>query len=145
MSAHNYSGHVYFAACGKYVKIGFTTQKPAKRIASLPGNVKVPVDFDPADTIWLMHSISGCVMRDESRLHGLFLQHHAGRGEWFNLTPTLLEQLVNLQYVTYTEQLLAARRARADLRRAGIAAYSRPIDGKPGHGPIGLRLLDAAS
>lgn len=141
MSAHSHSGTVYFAACGKYVKIGFTTQPPAKRIASLPGKVKVPVDFDRADTVWLMHAIPGCVMRDESRLHSLFLRHHA-EGEWFNLTPALLEQLVGLQYVTYREELLAFRRARADLRRMGIDARAH---GKPGHGPIGLHLLDRAA
>ncbi|MDF1603359.1 hypothetical protein [Nocardioides sp. YIM 152315] len=83
-------------------------------------------------------------MRDESRLHGLFLRHHA-EGEWFNLTPAFLEQLTGLEYVTYREERLAFRRARADLRRMGINAYSRPWGGKPGHGPIGLRLLDEAS
>lgn len=143
MSAHSHSGHVYFAACGKYVKIGFTSQVVKKRIASLPGKIKLPADFDRADTVWLMHSIPGCVMRDESRLHGLFLRHHA-EGEWFNLTLAFIAQLADLEYLTYREERLAMRRARADLRRAGIAAYARPADGKPGHGPVGLRLLDEA-
>lgn len=141
MSAHSHSGSVYFAACGKYVKIGFTSKPPAKRIASLPGKVKVPADFDRADTIWLMRSIPGCVMRDESRMHSLFLRHHA-EGEWFNLTPSFLAQLTGIQYVTYHEERRAMRRARADLRRMGFDAYSRPQDGKPGHGAIGLRLLE---
>lgn len=140
MSAYAHSGAVYFAACGKYVKIGFTTQSSAKRIKSLPGRIRVPADFDAADSIWLMHSIPGCVMRDESRLHGLFLRHHA-EGEWFNLTPTFLEQLTGLDYVTYREERLSLRRARAQLRRIGFDAYARTQE-KPGHGPIGLRLLD---
>lgn len=142
MSAFSHSGRVYFAACGKYVKIGFTTQPPAKRIASLPGKVKVPIDFDRADTIWLMHAIPGCVMRDESRLHTLFLRHHA-EGEWFNMTPAFLTQLTGLQYVTYLEERLAVRRARADLRRMGFNAYAQP-SAKPSHGAIGLLLLGEA-
>jgi len=116
MSAYIHRGHVYFAAAGKYVKIGYTSQPVQKRIASLPGKVAVPDDFDPADTIWLMRAIPGCVIRDERRLHGLFA-HHSAIGEWFHLTPALLDQLERLQYVTYKQTLLNLRRARAEIRR----------------------------
>lgn len=143
MSAYSHSGSVYFAACSKYVKIGYTSQSVEKRIASLPGRIKVPADFDRADTIWLMRSIPGCVMRDESRIHSLFLRHHA-EGEWFNLTPAFLNQLTGLEYVTYQEERLGMRRARADLRQDGFDAYARS-GSKPGHGPIGLRVLDGAA
>lgn len=116
MSAYPHRGHVYFAACGKYVKIGYTATSPQQRVLRLPGKLIVPDDFDPADTIWLMHSISGCVMRDERRLHGLFARHQAV-GEWFHLTPSFLEQLQRLEYVTYAQTLLHLRHARAELRR----------------------------
>ena len=117
MSAYSHQGHVYFAACGKYVKIGYTSGPVARRIADLPGRARVPADFDPADTIWLMHSIPGCVMRDERRMHRLFAAHRVD-GEWFRMSRTLLDQLERLQYVTYREELLRFRRARAELKAA---------------------------
>jgi len=123
MSAYSHRGHVYFAACGKYVKIGYTAQSVERRIAALPGKLRVPDDFDPADTIWLLRKLPGCVMRDERRLHDLFGAYHA-QGEWFHMTPALLNQLEALQYVTYTDELLNLRRARADLRRSGWRAYA---------------------
>jgi hypothetical protein len=119
------SGHVYFAACGKYVKIGFTSAPVAKRIASLPGKCRTPADFDPADTVWLLDSIPGCVMRDERRLHDLFAAHRAA-GEWHYMSPAFLSQLSELRYVTYAEELANLRRVRADLRRRGTPAYSNP-------------------
>lgn len=117
MSAHSHSGTVYFAACGKYVKIGYTTMPVEKRLASLPGGVIVPDDLDPNDGIWLLHSIPGCVMRDEARLHGLFHAHRAV-GEWFLMTPGFLQHLDALEYVPYKVILLRLRRARAALRRS---------------------------
>ena len=138
MSARFRNGHVYFAACGKYVKIGHTAKaKVADRIKSLPGRIRVPADFDHADTIWLMRSISGCVIRDERRMHDLFAAHHA-EGEWFYMSPAFLAQLASLQYVTYYEETCALRTARADLRRMGVSAYANPSFGKTSR-PIGIR------
>lgn len=118
MSAFSHQGRVYFAACGRYVKIGFTTTLVQKRLdALLQGRLVRPVDLDPADTIWLLHSIPGCVMRDERRLHKLFAAHR-DVGEWFRMTPAFLNHLERLQYVTYRAELLAFRRARASLKAA---------------------------
>lgn len=136
MSAYGHRGHVYFAACGKYVKIGYTSQAVDQRIKSLPGKVKVPADFDPADTVWLLGAIPGCITRDERRLHDLFAPHHV-EGEWFYMSPDFLGQFESLRYLTYAAERLAFRRARADLRRAGIAAYAG-VDIKPSR-PIGIR------
>ena len=138
MSARRRDGHVYFAACGKYVKIGHTAKATAaERIKSLPGRIKVPADFDPADTIWLMHSIPGCVIRDERRVHDLFAAHRV-EGEWFYMSRAFLAQLAGLRYVTYYDETCALRTARAELRRNGVAAYSTPGFGKATR-PIGIR------
>lgn len=123
MSAYSHQGRVYFAACGKYVKIGYTTQPPAKRLKGLPGKVVVPADFDAADEIWLLHSIPGCVMRDERRIHGLFAQHRA-EGEWFYMSVAFITQLADLRYVTYRQECLNFRRARADVRRSLLRLYA---------------------
>lgn len=116
MSAYSHSGHVYFAACGRYVKIGFTSQPVEARLATLPGKIIVPDDLDAADGVWLVTSIPNCVIRDERRLHGLFAAYHV-KGEWYDMTPAFLNQLAGMEYVPYKVILLRLRRARAALRR----------------------------
>jgi hypothetical protein len=117
MSAYTHRGHVYFIACGPYVKIGYTSQPVEKRMQHLLSRSKLtcPDDLDRNDPLWLVHSIPGCVMRDERRIHGLFAAHRVA-GEWFRFDVEFVKHLADLEYVTYAEGLLHFRRARADFK-----------------------------
>lgn len=118
MSAHIHRGRVYFVACGKYVKIGYSSGDLGRRLAGLAGGrgVRCPEDFDGAQPLNLIHVIPGCVMRDERRLHGLFAAHRA-TGEWYHLSEAFIEQLGGLQFVTDYEVLRNFRDARRELKR----------------------------
>lgn len=118
MSAYSHQGVVYFAARGYHVKIGYTSKPVQVRLNEIRRNETIaPADLDLTEDVHLIYLITGCVMRDERRLHGLFAAHRAA-GEWFHLSPAFIEQLGGLQYVTYKQGLLNLRRARADLKRA---------------------------
>lgn len=122
MSAYSHQGVVYFVVRGNHVKIGYTAADIRKRLAHLSGcrsKLIQPDDFDATRPVRLLHTIPGCVMRDERRIQGLFAAHHAA-GEWFHMTPEFLLHLTRLQYVTYAESLRRFRRARADLKRSPI-------------------------
>lgn len=118
MAAYTHRGHVYFAACGAYVKIGYTSAPVANRLVSIRNGDRLirPDDLDRRLPVALIHKIPGCVMRDERRIHGLFAAHHVV-GEWYALTPAFLRHLAGLRYITYRETCLNFRRARADLKR----------------------------
>lgn len=116
MSAHNNEGVVYFAVCGRYVKIGYSSGDLEKRLKSLPRGVICPADLDSTAPIELVHAIPGCLVRDERRIHGLFAAYRA-EGEWFHYNARFIHHLGRLQYVTYKQGLANFRRARAELRR----------------------------
>ena len=117
MSAYVHQGVVYFAACGQYVKIGYSSGNLEARLKALPRGVLCPSDLDATRPIELIHAIPGCVMRDERRLHGLFDAYRV-EGEWFRFDTAFAEHLSLLQYVTYKQSLINFRRARAELRRS---------------------------
>lgn len=118
MSAYSHSGHVYFVIQGGFVKIGYTSQPIEARLRSLRCGDRLirPAGLDRLLPVNLLHTIPGCVIRDERRMHGLFAAHHEV-GEWYRLSPAFLRQLAGLKYVTYRETLLNFRHARADLKR----------------------------
>lgn len=122
MSAFTHQGVVYFAACDKYVKIGYSAAaRLENRLAHIPRGIICPGDLDPSQSVRLLHTIPGCIMRDERRIHGLFAAHHAV-GEWYHLTPAFLLHLSRLEYVTDAEVLRRFRRVRAELKRTHLRA-----------------------
>lgn len=129
MSAHTYRGVVYFAIVGDYVKIGYSSRQDIlKRLTHLWGGrvrpLICPDDVDRTHRPRLIHTIPGCIMRDERRIQGLFAAHHVV-GEWFRLSPEFLRQLAALEYVTDAEVLRNFRDARRQLKRSRTA-YLRP-------------------
>lgn len=119
MSAYTHRGHVYFATCGDYVKIGYSSQAVGKRLQSLAtpaSRIIRPDDLDRSQPIGLLHVIPGCVIRDERRLHDLFAAHHV-IGEWYRLDAAFLDHLDGLVYRTYRESLADLRRVRRELKR----------------------------
>lgn len=117
MSAVSNQGVVYFAACGQYVKIGYSSGDLATRLKSLPRGVICPEDLDDSQPVVLIRTIPGCLIRDERRLHGLFAKYRVA-GEWFRYDARFIRHLHRLQYVTYKQMLANLRQARADLKRA---------------------------
>lgn len=126
MSAYTHQGVVYFATCGRYVKIGYSAGNLEKRMDIMfKRRLIIPADIDTTQPVQVLHTIPGCIMRDERRLHGLFAAHHA-IGEWFHLTPAFLLHLTRLEYVTDAEVLRRFRRARAELKRARLRQAALP-------------------
>lgn len=72
-------GHVYFARCGDFVKIGFS-QMPSQRVHDLAAGT--PYDLK------VLKIIPGN-RQHEARLHDCLDEYHHRR-EWFRLTPELL-------------------------------------------------------
>jgi hypothetical protein len=119
VSYHNHSGLVYFLACGRYVKIGYTSRDISTRIANLrnpQSRAIMPDDHEPHLPWRVVRLIPGCIMRDERRIHGLFAAHHAV-GEFYHLTPELIAHIGRLDYRTDREVLAEFRRARRELKR----------------------------
>lgn len=123
MSAYTHSGKVYFAACGDFVKIGYTAGPIGNRLYHLGVEVRserrrlrCPDDLDRTRPVRLIATIPDCVMRDEKRVHSLFAAHRVF-GEWFRVTEAFVDHMLGLEYVTYKQNLLDFRRARADLKR----------------------------
>ncbi len=113
---------VYFARCGAYVKIGFSSwpEQRAKYIHHCDA-LQAPDDLDrmsrkPAE---LLRVIPNCLMKDERALHDLFAEFRAV-GEWFHATDEFLRRVADLEYVTVREQRAMARRERARLKVAQL-------------------------
>lgn len=125
MSAYTHRGHVYFIACGPYVKIGYTTSPVEQRMATLLNGNRIicPDDLDRNDPLWIVHTIPGCVMRDERRLHGLFAAYRVA-GEWFRFDVEFIKHLADLEYVTYMDGLYNFRQARASIKRSPSPAVA---------------------
>lgn len=120
MSAYTHSGQVYFITQGQYVKIGYTSTHIAHRLVSLKqktSRLVVPVDLDRDQPLQVLHTIPGCIMRDERRIHDLFAAHHV-IGEWYALTPAFLRHLQRLRYVTDREVLANFRAYRRAYKQA---------------------------
>lgn len=118
MSAFAHQGVVYFVACGEYVKIGYCSGDLERRIAGmLRGRLVVPHDIDETQPLVLIHTIPGCIGRDEKRIHRLFAAHHV-IGEWFRYDLAFVRHLAGLDYVTDREVLSRFREARRELKKA---------------------------
>lgn len=122
MSGYIHRGAVYFAVAGDYVKIGYCSRSDVnQRLGGLFS--KGLIRPDDLNTSWpprLLHTIPGCIQRDERRIHGLFARHHV-IGEWFRLTPAFLLHLAARDYVTDAEVLRHFRDARRQLKQSRTA------------------------
>ena len=122
MSGFPHQGVVYFAACDKYVKIGYSSGNLQRRLGHLfAGRLIVPADIDRTKPVEVLRTIPGCLIRDERRIHGLFARHHE-IGEWYRLTLPFLRHMQALDFVPEKEILRRFRHARADLKHARIRA-----------------------
>lgn len=121
MSAYMHRGTVYFATCGSYVKIGYSCNVKARLHALRTKKSDAPADLRPKAPLQLLHTIPGCIMRDERRIHGLFEAHRAV-GEWYRLDEAFLRHLAGLDYVTDAEVLRRFRAARRILKSAALEA-----------------------
>lgn len=110
-------GVVYFAACGNYVKIGYSSGNLETRLKYLPRGVICPDDLDQSQPVVPIQTISGCLVRDERRLHVLFDRYRAA-GEWFRYDAQFMRHLHRLQYVPYKQICANERRARAAIKKA---------------------------
>jgi hypothetical protein len=114
-----YASQVYFARCGAYVKIGFSSF-PSKRIQSIgPASPLIrPDDIDWSAKVELLRVIPDCIMKDELALQQQFAPFHAV-GEWFHATEDCLRQIAALEgYVTIHQQRLQRSRARRTAAKA---------------------------
>lgn len=107
------SNSVYFARCGRYVKIGFS-YRPQQRIKHLfnGAGLQMPDDIESWREVELLRVIPDCIVKDERALHMRFAAFHAC-GEWFHATDEFLRQVGQLDdYVTVRQQRLERRRRR---------------------------------
>lgn len=103
---------VYFIKVGAFVKIGFSSN-PARRAKTLLNGKKLilPLGFDLAAPVELIHLVRGCRHRDERNMQLLFGVHWA-EGEWFHWSPAFRFQMETIQFVTHADRLAYLRRAR---------------------------------
>lgn len=114
-----YRTSVYFARCGRYVKIGFADD-PARRIRHLfDGKLICPEDIDCAQRVELLHTIPDCRIRDERLIHSLFAAHHVA-GEWFRFDLAFVRHLAGFQYVTDRARLRQAFLFRRELKKSRL-------------------------
>lgn len=88
---------VYFIACGDIVKIGFS-RNVLGRFHSLrisAGKTLIPEGYDWRDIELLGSAVGGRAV--EARLHGL-LRTYRLAGEWFRLTPTVIQAIDFMLY-----------------------------------------------
>lgn len=101
---------VYFAHCGQYVKIGFSSY-PERRARRMFGGsiLTVPADLDTSQPVHLLRVIAECIVKDERALHDRFAEYRAA-GEWFRATDDLLAQIADLDYTPIRKLRNRARR-----------------------------------
>lgn len=122
MSGFPNQGVVYFAACDRFVKIGYSSGDIGARMRHMfSSSLIVPADLDRRKPLEVLRTIPGCLIRDERRIHGLFAAHHEA-GEWYRMSLPFLRQMQSLDYVTEKEIRLRFRRARADLKKSRLRA-----------------------
>ena len=137
----HHQGVVYFVTCGQYVKIDYCSGDLKRRIkVMLRGRLTLPHDIDESQPLVLIHTIPGCIGRDEKRIHALFARHHV-IGEWFRYDLAFVRHLANLDYVTDREVLARFRHARRELKKARTRQVVAQLTPTPGDNP---RSLDVA-
>lgn len=103
--------YVYFARCGQYVKIGFSSW-PEHRVKNLlNGSVHLPADLDRSQPVELIQVIGDCISRDERDLHKMFAEFRV-EGEWFRASEVFMHRVMTLDYTTVRVQRLERRRQR---------------------------------
>lgn len=108
-------GFIYFAACGRYIKVGFSIN-PSRRVKLIRRDIRVPSDLDRRANITLLKLTPGTTT-DEQRIHRQLRDEHvvcpeAARAsrpmEWYLDTPELRAFVATLpchDYVPTSEQI----------------------------------------